>query len=447
MRSTLFHIPNELFGIPLFGVGLLLAVWAVVCVGRIGYLVYRRGFTSEVWAELPMMLLIGAVITWALPALCDAQGLPLRGYGVMVFLGVAGGVALAVYRAAREGFDPELIYSLALWTCVAGVVCARMFYIIEYWDDYRRPTIGATIGAIANYTKGGLVVYGAFLGGLAASIMFFVRHKLPVLKFLDLIVPSVMLGLALGRIGCFLNGCCYGGTCDLPWAVTFPGNPASTSASPSPPYISQASRGQFVLHGIHFERSPIALAVVQSIDEGSPVQSAGLKAGDEIESIEVELPGHRPMAFPPDDSAKLTVAGAIEALTKIEEPGTKATFHVLDVSGKSVARNWQLSAAAPIPARSLPVHPTQLYSAIGALLLTLFLLAWYPFRRHDGEVTALVFTIYPIMRIFEEIIRNDEPLNWTRMTISQDVSVLLLAAAVTIWIFALRGPRLKYATS
>ena len=81
---------------------------------------------------------------------------------------------------------------------VAGVVCARMFYIIEYWEDYRRPTLGATIGAIANYTKGGLVVYGAFLGGLVASIVFFVRHKLPVLKFLDLIVPSVMLGLALG---------------------------------------------------------------------------------------------------------------------------------------------------------------------------------------------------------------------------------------------------------
>jgi len=120
---------------------------------------------------------------------------------------------------------------------------------------------------------------------------------------------------------------------------------------------------------------------------------------------------------------------------------------VLDLARKSATRTWTLSSAAPIPERSLPVHPTQLYSAIGAGLLTLFLLAWYPLRRHEGEVTALMITIYPIMRILEEIIRHDEPLNWTRMTISQDISVLLLAAAVTLWVFILRGPSLKYAAT
>ena len=92
------------------------------------------------------------------------------------------------------------------------------------------------------------------------------------------------------------------------------------------------------------------------------------------------------------------------------------------------------------------MHPTQLYSAIGALLLALFLLAWYPLRRHEGEVTALMISIYPIMRILEESIRTDEPLiGRTGMTVSQNVSVLLLALAVTLWIFILRGPRLKYA--
>jgi phosphatidylglycerol:prolipoprotein diacylglycerol transferase len=106
-----------------------------------------------------------------------------------------------------------------------------------------------------------------------------------------------------------------------------------------------------------------------------------------------------------------------------------------------------LASAAPVPEWSLPVHPTQLYSAIGAGLLTLFLLAWYPLRRHEGEVTALMIAIYPVMRILEEIIRHDEPLNWTRMTISQDISVLLLVAAVTLWIFILRGPRMKYSAT
>ena len=95
----------------------------------------------------------------------------------------------------------------------------------------------------------------------------------------------------------------------------------------------------------------------------------------------------------------------------------------------------------------MPVHPTQLYSAIGALLLTLFLLAWYPFRRHEGEVTALMISIYPFMRIMEESIRTDEPLiGRTGMTISQNVSVLMIVAAITLWIFVLRSPKRRYAS-
>ena len=72
----------------------------------------------------------------------------------------------------------------------------------------------------------------------------------------------------------------------------------------------------------------------------------------------------------------------------------------------------------------------------------------YPLRRHDGEVTALLITIYPIMRILEERIRTDEgQIGRTGMTISQNVSILLLAAAITLWIFVLRGPKLKYASA
>src|SRR5262245_60556256 len=88
MRSTLFQIPREVLGLPLFGFGLLLAVWAAVCAIRLGVLIYRRGWSTEVWNELPVMLLLGAVIGWVLPGLSDSYGLPIRGYGVMVFFGV-----------------------------------------------------------------------------------------------------------------------------------------------------------------------------------------------------------------------------------------------------------------------------------------------------------------------------------------------------------------------
>ena len=204
MRTTLFYIPHEIAGVPVMGLGLLLAVWALICAVRIGWIVYHRGWNAEVWNELPMMVVLSGILAFVLPALAEPEGLPIRGYGVMVFLGVMSGVALAVYRAKREGYNSELIYSLALWMCVFAILCARLFYVIEYWQThFHKPTLGATLAAIVNYTKGGLVVYGAFVGGAAAAVVFFVRHKLPVLKFADIIAPSLLVGLALGASAVF----------------------------------------------------------------------------------------------------------------------------------------------------------------------------------------------------------------------------------------------------
>jgi phosphatidylglycerol:prolipoprotein diacylglycerol transferase len=442
VRTILFHIPNQIGGVPLLGFGILLAVWSCICLARLGWIVYRRGHSSEISGELPMMLLLAVVIAWVLPALSDDAGLPIRGYGVMVFLGVIAGVGLSVYRAQREGYSADLIYSLALWMCVAAIAGARLFYVIEYWNEsFQKDTFRATLVAVLNYTQGGLVVYGAFAGGVVAATIFFIRHKLPVLKFADIVAPSLTLGLALGRIGCFLNGCCYGGLCDRPWAVTFPAG--------SPVFMHQASIGQIPLDGIHFDPDPFAAAVVKSVDENSIAAQAGLHSGNRLVAILIEPPSpKKPFAYPADESTQLSVAGATEALANIHDPGTKLVFRTLSDVGQPISHSWTLTAADLVqPARSLPVHPAQLYSAIGALLLTLFLLAWYPFRRHEGEVTALMISIYPFMRILEESIRTDEPLiGRTGMTISQNASVLLIVAAITLWIFVLRSPRLRFAS-
>ena len=74
-------------------------------------------------------------------------------------------------------------------------------------------------------------------------------------------------------------------------------------------------------------------------------------------------------------------------------------------------------------------------------LLHLFLLAWYPFRRRDGEVVALMLTIYPVARFLVEAIRTDEPKIFAHMTISQNISLVLLAGAVALWVYVLRQPR------
>jgi Prolipoprotein diacylglyceryl transferase/PDZ domain len=99
-----------------------------------------------------------------------------------------------------------------------------------------------------------------------------------------------------------------------------------------------------------------------------------------------------------------------------------------------------LTGLLPLP-RSLPVHPTQLYSTIDAFLLCLLLLAYTPFRRRDGELTALLLTVHPIARFLIESIRTDEPPIWgTGLHISQNISLAILACAIGLWVYVLRQP-------
>jgi phosphatidylglycerol:prolipoprotein diacylglycerol transferase len=445
MRTILFHIP--------LNVTLVLGIWIAVCLARLAWVVFRRGWTKEIAGELPVMAAVALAIAFVLPGLADESGLPIRGYGAMVFLGVVAGVALAAFRARREGFDPEIIYSLAFWMCLGGIIGARLFYVVEYWRDFQKATFGETVAAIINFTRGGLVVYGCFAGGAVAAIIFFVRHKLPILAMADVIAPAMTLGLALGRVGCFLNGCCYGGQCTLPWAVQFP--------TESPVFESQLERGQFVLYGIHFQPGRPSQphraeepSIVQAVDENSAAAEAGVRAGDRVTAIEVTLPDQsRSRDYLADEAAKnhvplRSIAAAQLALARIEEAGTKVSMNVIDAQGSPAVRHWTLSRASPAPSSSLPVHPAQLYSAIDALLITLFLLAWHPFRRHAGELIALLLTIYPVTRFFEEMIRTDElPVFGTGMSISQNASILMLAGAVVLWIYVLRSPRISSATT
>lgn len=234
MCSELLRIPYTVGGVPLFGFGVLLAVWAVVGLGSLALTVRQHGWNAETLSLLPLLMITGAAIL-TLPRIFPS-GLPVRGYGVMVLLGAAAGVALATYRARRSGIDRELIWSMAFWLFIGGMIGGRAFYVVEYWHDkFRADSFRETLLRVLNFPEGGLVIYGAFIGGVIAVFGFIRKHGLPTLATFDLIAPSLMVGLALGRIGCFLNGCCYGGPTSLPWAVRFPAG--------SPPYADQATSG------------------------------------------------------------------------------------------------------------------------------------------------------------------------------------------------------------
>jgi len=241
MLSTLFHIPSRLvigsWSLPLFGVGLLLAVWAVGGALAVARSAAARGWRETVKALAVPLAVTGGLIAFILPALDDGRGVPVRGYGVMLLAAAAAGTWLSIRRGRAMGFDADTILGLGMEIFLWGLVGARLFYVVEYREQFFRPgrSLWAALPDILNIAAGGLVVFGALPTAALAAWRFATRHGLPLLQLADCIAPGLLVGLALGRVGCFLNGCCYGGPCDLPWALAFPPD--------SPPWLDQASRG------------------------------------------------------------------------------------------------------------------------------------------------------------------------------------------------------------
>ncbi len=143
--------------------------------------------------------------------------MPIRiyGYGLMMVLGFLVGILLAQWRARRSGENPEIVSQLAIWALIGGVGGARLAYVIKEWDTYR----DAGVGDLFNITSGGLIYFGGLLGGAAFVILAMVIKRVPIRRFLDIMAVTVMVGLAFGRMGCLLNGCCWGGPCNEHWAL------------------------------------------------------------------------------------------------------------------------------------------------------------------------------------------------------------------------------------
>ena len=139
MLSTLFHIPLRIgsgAGVPLFGWGLLLAIWGLAGGAALFQAAWRHGWREALQALGGPLAVAGAMILWLLPALDDGQGIPVRGYGVMLLVAAAAGVGLSVVRGRRMGLDADTILALGMEMFLAGIVGARLFFVIEYWRDF-----------------------------------------------------------------------------------------------------------------------------------------------------------------------------------------------------------------------------------------------------------------------------------------------------------------------
>ncbi len=141
----------------------------------------------------------------------------LRWYGLLIALAVLAGLALSTRLARARGIEPALIADLLPFLVLGAVIGARLYYVLLEWRQYS----GDWLSALAIW-RGGIAIHGALLGGTLTTVVFCRWRRQPFWPLLDVLVPAVALGQAIGRWGNFFNSEAFGLPTDLPWKLTIP---------------------------------------------------------------------------------------------------------------------------------------------------------------------------------------------------------------------------------
>ncbi len=163
--------------------------------------------------------------------------LPIRWYGVMMALAFLAGLWTATRRARLVNVHGDVIGDVTMWLMVGSIIGARFVYVTTYW---KQEFAGQPFREVFMIQHGGLVYYGGLIGATLAGLGHLAWKKRPVWKIADILAPSIALGSVFGRIGCLLNGCCYGRSCNLPWAIHFPADHETHGAGVHPTEIYDA---------------------------------------------------------------------------------------------------------------------------------------------------------------------------------------------------------------
>jgi phosphatidylglycerol---prolipoprotein diacylglyceryl transferase len=359
-------------------------------------------------------------------------GWPIYGYGMMLFLAYFFCTWLASWLAKKEGIPSQSIYDLGIWIFICGIIGARITFMIQY-----RNQVDFTLWNFIALWDGGLIFYGSAIGGVVGyfGAYFFILRKqhISTWKMADIIAPCAALGLCLGRFGCLLNGCCYGGVAcpdcrpinlaiaaDPPFELGIDerGVPEAAVRFPLPtdPRFKLVSMGYQTAAG--FTMSD-AIDRVARVEPDSPAARAGLRDGDQI----LEIDGKRADAFTYLGSHAEWPRGKNDLVLKVKH------------------MDGTLQDVGPFVPWTIGLQPTQLYESISMALLFLLLLAYFPYRRHAGEVMVLFMLCYAVHRFINERLRNDTDPVAFGMTLSQNISIVVFACGVLLglWIW-LRRP-------
>lgn len=363
----------------------------------------------------------------------------VKSYGVMMMIAFLSGIWMCCRRADRSRANADIELNIGFISLIFGVAGARAMFVLHYWDT-RFANQPNPFAAIFDIRAGGLEFWGGPLLAIPAAAIY-LRYiaKVSARWYLDITVPSLAWGLAITRIGCFLNGCCWGSTCvdehdpawnkaALPWAVHFPYG--------SPAMAQQYQFGQLTLpkelifspHG--GESYPLSREFIDAAlkDEGR----TGAELRSQYQLVLNELIRLQNEKADPTVSkaAEEREANARKALIRHEH---STQIGVVEGQarkyGLTVAELSQLAHAY----RSKPVHPTQLYEFISAMLICWFLTVLFYYRKRHGILLGWFLILYSISRLLLEAIRQDNPLDVGGLTISQAISFGCLVAGF-LWL-------------
>lgn len=148
------------------------------------------------------------------PEICKIGPFTVYSYGLMLAVAFFVSAHLAAAQAKKHNFNPQIIFNFAFLVFLSGILGTRLFYIIENIGYYLESP-----DEIIMLQHGGLSWFGGLVLATLCGIVYLKKKKLPIYKILDLVVPFLALAQGLGRIGCFLNGCCFGELLGIPTQI------------------------------------------------------------------------------------------------------------------------------------------------------------------------------------------------------------------------------------
>jgi len=298
----------------------------------------------------------------------------IKSYGLMLVIGFL--VAVAIFRRLGKGIkvDPNIVTNAAIYALIAGIIGARLFYVIHYFDSFK----GRPLKMFAVW-EGGLEQLGGVLFALIVICYYLFRYKLPARKYMDILAVALMAALVFGRIGCFLNGCCYGKPTDAAWGVRFP-------------YNSLAYQSQINIAPKRGRNEPY-----------------------------LELPNDYICGYAQKDGYREKILQEFSELSPDQRQAvTTGPYRCLKV------HPTQLYDSA--------------MAGIWCLALFAF---WQTGRRHEklgkntifsksGTTFALMMILYSVTRFSMEFIRDDNPFEFAGLTVSQLISIVMFILGIAL---------------